>query len=143
MYSKILVGMDGSENAYKALDSAIGLAEKMSSELVVLYVIHVPTSVSEYDTFEASDVYSSLERDGDKVLEDCESRAKQHNVRVKTIVASGDPAQQIIETAKTEGADLIVVGSRGLGTVRSLVLGSVSNKIVHYAKEAVLVIRHE
>ena len=143
MYSNILVGVDGSENAYKALDSAIGLAEKLSSKLTLLYVVHVPTSVSEYDTFEASEVFSNLEEDGGKVLGDCESKAKQHNVPVKTILASGDPAQQIIDTAKAEGVDLIVLGSRGLGTVQSLVLGSVSNKIVHYAKGAILIIKPE
>ena len=143
MYSNILVGVDGSENAYRALDSAIRLAEKLSSKLTLLYVVHAPVSLTIDGSFTASEVFSALGKEGEKVLEDCESKAEQHNIPVKAILASGDPAQQIIDTAKAEGADLIVLGSRGLGKVKSLLLGSVSSKIVHYAKEPVLIIRPE
>jgi nucleotide-binding universal stress UspA family protein len=61
--------------------------------------------------------------------------------KIKTILKQGDAAQRIIETARAEKCDLVVIGSRGLGTFKQLLLGSVSHKVSNYTGCPVLIVR--
>ena len=79
---------------------------------------------------------------GDQLVSFAEDRANELGARhVTTFVRSGDYADEIIEAAKAQGADMIVIGSRGLGTVRGTVLGSVSQKVLHHATQTVVTVR--
>jgi len=72
---------------------------------------------------------------GDQILKEASAAAKAKGVRqVKTRIEDGNPTKCILECAKQEGADLIVVGSRGLGDLASLLMGSVSHKVSHLAE---------
>jgi nucleotide-binding universal stress UspA family protein len=69
-----------------------------------------------------------------KLLSAAEDAAREKKVReVKTVAAEGDPASRILETAEAEDADMIVMGSRGLGNLKGMLVGSVSNKVNHLA----------
>lgn len=77
----------------------------------------------------------------DRILADAEATAEAAGIRdVHTVSASGDPAQQIVAAAKAAGADLVVVGRRGLSGLNELVLGSVSQKVLHHIAADVLVV---
>lgn len=141
MYSKIVVGVDGSENAYRALDSALSLAEKFSSEVYVLFVVHIPASAYSYDAFGSLEVFNRLEQEGRQVLAKCEEVARGRGMTVHTELSSGDPAQRIIEFASACGAELIIVGSRGMGRLERLLMGSVAERVVRFAKSPVLIVK--
>jgi nucleotide-binding universal stress UspA family protein len=91
------------------------------------------------------DVRSSLEalieKDARALLGVYEEIAKARGLTAKTMLVKGRPAEAILDAARTEGADLIVVGSRGLGGVKGLFLGSVSNAVVQNSKVPVMVVK--
>jgi nucleotide-binding universal stress UspA family protein len=82
-----------------------------------------------------------IEKDANALLKTYAEIAKGRGVKAKTMLAKGHPAGLILGVAKTEDADLIVVGSRGLGGVKGLFLGSVSNAVVQNSKVPVMVIK--
>ena len=82
-----------------------------------------------------------LEKAGEQIIEAAKEVAVQHGCKnVKTEIEGGDPAEVIVETAKSEGADMIVIGSRGLSNISGLLMGSVSHKVTSMAKSPVLVV---
>lgn len=92
-----------------------------------------------HDTEEAARVVSAL---GDAIVEQAAGRARELGVPdVTTRVVPGDYAKGILETAEAVGADLIVMGSRGLGGLKGLLLGSVSNKVTQHAACSVMAVR--
>jgi nucleotide-binding universal stress UspA family protein len=140
MYSKILVGVDGSECARKAFNSALALAKELGAKLYVVCVVQTVPVVGLHREKLAS-LESIIERQAKLILAECATRADMKGVRAETVLAKGHPAQIILYTAKAEGADLIVVGSRGLGGMKGMLLGSVSSAVVHNSKVPVMVVK--
>jgi nucleotide-binding universal stress UspA family protein len=133
---KILLGIDGSEDSYKAASFTAELAERLGASVTLIYIASDKSTVG----FIAKPTYTT----GDNVLAgDRFSRPisylKERNVPFDTLVELGDPADVILRIA-TEGYDAIVVGTRGLTGFREMVMGSVSQKIVQNSKIPVLVV---
>lgn len=141
MYLKIVAGVDGSPNSLRALEHALQLARQFSSELIVVYVVHIPITSYSYDVLGSLDVFNKLEDEGKQSLAKCASMASVAGVTARTLLLSGDPAQGILDTAAKEGADLLIVGSRGTGTLERLLMGSVSERVVRFSKCPVLVVK--
>ena len=156
LFKKILVAMDGSEDSQKAAQAALELAEKLKTELVVLHVIIPPTSY--YQTTIASptgmslpapsqheiDAYYSYARKvATSIVGEVESKAKRQGIHIKTEIpeAGSSVVEAILNHAAKDNVDLIVVGTRGLGGFKKLLLGSVSSGIVSHAHCPVLVVR--
>lgn len=79
-------------------------------------------------------MYQAAERIGQRIADDGAKAAREAGApKVKTVVRKGDPAEVILNLARNEKADLVVLGSRGLGTLKGLLLGSVSSKVNHLA----------
>ncbi len=143
---RYLVPVDGSEHAQKALEFACQLAEKFDGDL---HILHVPQGVAEDRVMimgGASVMVHAdralLERAGRAVLEAAQGSAQKSGVeQVSTELRAGDPAQEIIKSAQESQADVIVIGSRGLGGFGSLVLGSVSHKVNHAAHCTCITVR--
>jgi nucleotide-binding universal stress UspA family protein len=118
---RIVVGYDGSDAAGRALDAAAGLAGYGSTLSVV-----------------------AVSRRGDgegRVLDGARERLLNRHVSAGYLAPVGDPAEQLIESARRLEADLLVVGRRDQSAVKRLVLGSVSSKVVTGAPCDVLVVR--
>jgi nucleotide-binding universal stress UspA family protein len=115
MLQKILVAVDGSEYSKKALDFACELAAKFNASL---HIVHVPQGAA-----------------ADRVMVDAASKIAEEKLpgNVTTALRGGDPAAEIVASAKEYEADCIVIGSRGLGDFGGLLLGSVSHKVNHSA----------
>lgn len=149
MFSKILVATDGSSHAQSAIDVATDLAGKYNAELVLLHVLQRNVSDSlrhmaevEYGaTLHAGGsaqseaaLYEAITDIGRRILERGRDLAAEKGVdKVRMLTTEGDPAHQIIDTAKEQGADLIVMGSRGLSDLKGLLMGSVSHKVSQLA----------
>ena len=139
MFAKILVAVDGSETSKKAFDQSVFLAQKCSSKL---YVIHVVLDW-EYggDSAATFELIDEIRANGRELLERCKTLALKSNVQVETLLEQGDYAQEIIEVAKRNDCDLIIMGSRGMSPIKELLLGSVSLKVMHHASCPVMIVR--
>jgi nucleotide-binding universal stress UspA family protein len=135
----IVVAIDGSEGARIALDTAIDLAAGSGATLTAVYVRHAPPSYVGAPYAQRT-VSGELHKARD-ALAAASAIAEQAGATVEIDELEGEPADTILESARARGADLIVVGSRGLGTVAGALLGSVSSKVVHHADRPVLVAR--
>jgi nucleotide-binding universal stress UspA family protein len=128
--SKILVPIDGSERAKRALGYARMIAKNTDAEITLLHV-------QEPSTFGFRP--EEAKKIGSNILSKAANQAKEEKVTQK--LELGDPAEKIIETADKGDYDLVVMGSRGYGDIRGFLLGSVSNHVLHYAKHSVLIVR--
>jgi nucleotide-binding universal stress UspA family protein len=79
--------------------------------------------------------------EGKKILDKCILEAKNNGVTIKTELQEGDPASVILELSKRDRYDTIVIGTRGLGRFKGLILGSVSNKVIHHSACSILLVR--
>ena len=148
--SKILVPIDGSNNAKRALDFAIMLAKTYDAELVILNVIPTPGLLVEAPTglglppTGIGQYYEQQEKNGSDFIEEairiCRTNGLK-NIETEINRASKSIVEEIIELATKRKIDLIVIGTRGLGGFRKLLLGSVSSGVVTHAHCNVLVIR--
>jgi nucleotide-binding universal stress UspA family protein len=141
MFKNILVAVDGSENSDMAFETAVELAKNSSSRL---NVIHVAQSSMGRRTMVSPQMDDTLMDIGRTIISSYKKKleANEKDLRkTKILLKQGDAAQRIINTARAEKCDLVVIGSRGLGTFKQLLLGSVSQKVSNYAGCPVLVIR--
>lgn len=141
--NKILVAIDGSDHAWKALDLAADLAKLHEARLIILHVVPyeaVPDALRAFAKAEHIPLEEERARFhqartlGDELTRSAEARAKETGVKaVEGRTAEGKPADEILEVAREEGVDMIVLGSRGLSEPKALFLGSVSHKVAYHA----------
>jgi nucleotide-binding universal stress UspA family protein len=145
----ILVGVDGSENSDRALDFALDLAEKFNASILILNVSEslamgaVPGESLAYSGGNTAVFGKDLRKIHDEILSRNVARAKavKPNVAVSSMLKEGDPALEIVNAAKEDSFDVIVVGHRGLGKLKELFLGSISEKVAHLAPCPVIIVR--
>lgn len=142
MIKKILVPIDGSDHARKAIEYACDLALKYAATICLLHVVPLPPALFHEAAFAMPDLQKALEEDGKKIIEEGERETKNLGVKdVRPTMLQGNPASGIIEFAKTEGVDMIIMGSRGLTGVKEFVLGSVSHRVSHLADCSVTIVK--
>jgi nucleotide-binding universal stress UspA family protein len=141
MFSKILVPVDGSDNSFRALDHAIFLAKTTGASLTAMHVIENPPTVYVESQKLLNDLLANYRAESAKVLDKCRQMAERSGVKLETVIAEGDAASNITGYAHKEGFDLITIGSRGLGRFKEMVLGSVSNKVLHHTKCSVIIVK--
>ena len=156
MFKRILVALDGSDNSARASQAAIELAEKLKAELIVVHAIIPPalyyhTEISsegpviEPPTHEKEiDLYLEYARTVARgIVDRTVSEAKKRGIPVKTDIpeTTTSVVETVVNQAVKENADLVIVGTRGLGGFKKLLLGSVSSGVVDHAHCPVLVIR--
>lgn len=147
MISAILVATDASPAANNAVELGADLASRYGVDLNILYVARDMQLPAEVKGLEELAKVSSPRREalqlvGQRIVDDAKKRATVRGApRVHTAVAEGDPATQIIHHAEARGADLIIMGTRGLGQVKSMLLGSVSQKVINSCGISCLVVK--
>lgn len=143
MPNTILVPMDGSESAMRALHLAVGRVRVQPQGRVHLVTVHSPLRVyGEIQVYvgdkKAAEMAAQYNRE---ILEPAEHVLRASGVAFASSTAEGDAAEQIVECAKKVGASEIVMGSRGLGRIAGLVMGSVTTKVVHLTKIPVTLVK--
>ena len=146
MIRKILVALDGSDCAERALDFALDIAHQYSAEIQLLSVV-IPCFLPSQSMYllksEAiDDCVKQLETAFRGILSEAEGKVKKEKpyLKVSTKLETGDPSEKIVETAKRGNFDIIVMGSRGLGR-RDYALGSVSSKVADHAPCPLLIVK--
>jgi nucleotide-binding universal stress UspA family protein len=137
----IVVGTDGSQAADRALEEAIDIAQRDGARLHLVTAFPDPAVIRERVTSGATSVQVNLSEIADSVLTRAAERAGEKGVPVETYASESDPAEAILEVAKAQDADLIVVGSRGLSGIQRFLLGSVSSKVSEHAACSVMIVR--
>jgi nucleotide-binding universal stress UspA family protein len=140
---KMLIAVDGSEHARRAIETVGRLAQQMqSAEVVLLNVADAMVFYGELPPFDLEAVERAQRQHQDGLLAEAEAQARACGLqKVLTQSAVGPTAQQILRVADERGVDQIVMGTHGRGAVGSLLLGSVAQRVVHQAKVPVLLVR--
>jgi nucleotide-binding universal stress UspA family protein len=147
---RILVPIDGSENGTRALEAGIELAKVFAAELIVLNVIPAPSVMVEisisagFPPDDLHDYYQRQDRDSNNFIEGAMELVKRKGVfkaRSEIVRAQKSIVEEIIEKAANERTDLIVIGTRGLGGFKKLLLGSVSSGVVTHSHCNTFVVR--
>ena len=141
MFSKILVPVDGSDISYRAFDSALFLSERLGSKITAIHVIEkVPTVYIQSQKI-LDEILETHKNESQKILDECSSIATKKGIAINTTLLEGNPASTILEFSQMEKYEVIIIGSRGMGHFKELILGSVSSKILHHSSCPVLLIR--
>src|SRR5215207_9128262 len=139
--TKILLATDGSREAELAARSAVGLSKHTGSELHVVHVLALPIDTQDPSSFEP-EVRTQLEKRTQERLEELVSGIEAQGGEVAgSHLRVGRPDAEIIDQAELIGAGLIVMGSRGVGPIRRVLTGSVSDSVVRHAHCPVVVVR--
>lgn len=146
MFHRILVAIDGSEHAQRALSEAIDLATLSHAKLTVLSVHQRPSTLlvggPVVPPIDLGELEVALEREHEQLLERALEQVPQE-VSVVKVLAQGPPAPAILAQARKDDSDLIVLGSRGRGEMASMLLGSVSHQVLQRCGVPVLVVHVE
>lgn len=137
MFERILVAIDGSRQGSTTLSVAVDLASRYGAEVTVVHV-------REHARYEGSDVDLGPDDPAESVIDGALAGFREAGIDARGVIARvspGETPEQIVRTAEEVGADLIVMGSRGMTELKSLLLGGVANKVLHHASCPVLLVR--
>lgn len=145
MFTRIVVGTDGSETAAEAVRQASELA-KLSGATLSIVSAYAPISgrrVKGEQLGVPSDVQYEVgpREDVNLILDAAAAKAKKEGIEVQTHPVEGDPADAVLNVAEENKADLIVVGNKGMTGARRYLLGSVPNNVSHHASCSVMIVR--
>jgi nucleotide-binding universal stress UspA family protein len=142
MINTVAVGTDGSGTASKAVEFAIDLAKKYDAKLVAIssYRPVSETRLKQEQKDAPEDIQWSINptEDVDAILSDVEEMAQEAGLSVTTVAGDGDPADVLVNHAEEQGADVLVVGNKGM---QRRILGSVPNSVAHKATCTVVVVK--
>lgn len=143
--AKILVGFDDSTYSIKAVDLAAKFASQSGQSLTIVHVVERPVFVSpigvEGDFRALQKITQEMMRRGSSLLDMKKREVEKKGVKADTKLLEGNPGNELVRESETGEYELLVVGTRGMGSLKSLLVGSVSNKVVHHSKISVLLSR--
>jgi nucleotide-binding universal stress UspA family protein len=140
MFSTVAVGTDGSETASVAVETAVDLARRFDARLVLLSAFQDPRRAVQWgtDAFVVVEWDPGTSEEVREILSRTEADVRSQGIDCTTRVAEGEPADVLVQLATECGADLLVIGNKGM---RRRILGSVPNTVTHKAPCAVLVVK--
>jgi nucleotide-binding universal stress UspA family protein len=133
-FKKILVPVDFSDHSAAALEAALDLAKVFDSKLHLLHCYQIqPGGISPYGIALPSSYFAEIEEAAAKQLAEWQQKHVPADISINAKMMSQMPSQSIVDTAKEIGADLIVMGTRGLSGLKHVVLGSVAERTIRSA----------
>ncbi len=136
-YRKILLAIDGSENAKTAALSGLEIAKSTGAEVYAVYVANIsccsPIMPESYDW--------EIGKEGSEAVAEIEEIGKEVRVPVNPVLLQGYPAQEILNFTEQNDIDMIVMGTQGKAGLDNFLLGGVTEKVIRHAKAEVLVVR--
>ena len=138
MFKNILLAIDGSEYSNNALPYAANMAETYRATLWLVHVFPHTSDLLGYDDYEK--LYAKRKCAGQSILDAATELLGESPFEIRGELREGPEAESILNLAENCQADIIVMGTRGMGTLKGLLLGSVSRKVIHYANCPVMVV---
>ncbi|MCL4868664.1 MAG: universal stress protein [Anaerolineae bacterium] len=146
MFQKLLVPLDGSELAEKAIAAATELAQRFSSQIMLLRVVEAPILRSQRYNISFAEMLNTLRqselKEAERYLQQVQSSLHGQGIKAQMVIAEGEPvAEQILQQVEKLGADTIVMCTRGQSGLRRWVYGSVADRVLRYAEVPVVLVR--
>ncbi|MDR4490216.1 MAG: universal stress protein [Candidatus Nitrosocosmicus sp.] len=141
MFSKILVPIDGSENSKRSFNYALHLSQNLEGEITLLHVADAPPSVYLQSQKVLDELLEKYSKEREKVFDEYQQLAERESIKIKTKLIFGEPGQEIVKFSTKEEFDVIVIGNRGMGHLKEMIIGSVSDTVIHDAKCPVLLVK--
>jgi nucleotide-binding universal stress UspA family protein len=145
VYNKILVAVDGSQQAAKAALHGAELAAKLGAELILFHVVPTLPSYASISPDQLGVIHQDLAKEfhkqGREILSRTRDELASYNIIISTEISVGHPADEICKMVTKCGCDLLIMGSRGLGQIKGYLMGSVSNRVCRHAECPVLIMR--
>ena len=139
MFGIILVALDGSEQSLLALKYAKELAETHDAKMIMIHAYPNTSDLRDVAGYEK--LVSQRKSFGQKILDHARNQLGDVSFEVEEDLLEGPAADAVLSVAEVRNADLIVLGTRGMGSLKGVIFGSVSNKVMHYAPCPVMVVR--
>ena len=136
MFSKLLVPIDGSDNSFRALNHAIFLSKKIVAQTTALHAI-----ILKEKEIALNAIILKYQEESENILNRSRDIGSKNGVKVKTVLKKGDATSIIIDYSKKENYDTIIMGRRGMGKLRQLVLGSTSTKVLSHSDCTVVIVK--
>ena len=137
-FKKILIAVDGSHGAESATRLGGELAVGHDAEVLLVHAVPLPPIVAGIDQAISEESLDYLEKSAEAAIGSAVEILEAMGVKSESIIKPGSPADIVLDVADDRDVDVIVVGHRGYGTMRRLILGSVSSKLAHHARCALL-----
>ena len=137
-YCTILIGVDGSDDARRAAAHGLYLARALSARVLVVSV--VDTHRTQALGVHYQDAVDELQQSAEAAVGEVIDQARELKVNAEPLVAHGSPGPQLCQVAEERKADLIVMAAKGRSRFEEMLLGSVSNYVLHHAHRPVLVV---
>lgn len=136
LFERIIVPIDGSEKSREAAKKAFSLAQCTNLEVILIHVVVVVhISLRVY----IPEISKMLRKKGEEIINEFEEMGSEMNIHIKTKLLEGIPEDEIIKEANEN--DLIVMGSKGHSTLDRILIGSVSEKVLHHSDATVMIVR--
>lgn len=141
-FDQIIVPVDGSEGSLRAVRFAARLSAALGSPIKLTYVVALsPEAVMGLSNLDKSEVERIQQQRAQSVLQDARKALGDAAEQTEDVVLSGDPAEEILYYVSKNPNSLIVMGRRGLSPVKSLLLGSVSERVMRHAEGSVTLVK--
>ncbi len=144
MFKKIMVATDGSQTSIRTAELAVDLARLSGGSIIAIYVVdvHRLAHLPGYAAFPSlgSRLMELMLREGELAISEVENMACDAGVPFSSIIAEGDPSQEIVKRSHKSGADLLVLGRIGRSDLEKILLGCVAEKVVRHSKIPVLIV---
>ena len=138
MFNNIFLAVDGSEYSQRAIEYAKSLTESYEANLWLVHVFSHTSDLLGYQDFEK--LYAKRKSAGQAVLDSAKKILGSTTFKVHEELLEGSEAEAILTVAENHRADLIVMGTRGFGAVKGMLVGSVSRKVIHLSTCPVMVV---
>ncbi|MHC1680762.1 MAG: universal stress protein [Methanomassiliicoccales archaeon] len=139
LFKKILIPTDGSEYTKAAVSKGLEMAKATGAEVTALYVVDQTSFINFPMDSTIISVYTLLEREGEEAMEYVKKEAEKLGVKLTTRIEEGTPSRKIVDLSAEH--DLVVMGTLGRTGFSKLLLGSVAERVVRFAKCPVMVVR--
>lgn len=141
---KFLLATDGSENSLRAAKHLVDISKvhaEAEINIIAVYEAMFIGGEAALAMIDRKEILAYARKSAQEVMDKTTAVFKEAGIEVKEIIVEGDPGPTIVETAKSLGVNQIVIGTRGMGKVKELFMGSVSRKVVHLSPYPVMLIK--
>ena len=136
-FKNVLLPLDGSKEAEQRLEETISLVKSTKGELILLHVIELFALWGQDRGIE----FNNLEHQRNEYLNKIKARVEAEGVKVKAVIISGKPAEEICKYAARDEVDIVLVSPHGAGGILGWAIGSVADKVARHSPKPVLVMR--
>lgn len=143
--NKILFPTDGSETSKKALTYVKNMALRFNAEVTLLNIYEFKLLIGGYEINPTIvvELEQNLQKRGEEILDEAKKELDDMGVNSNTVMIQGEPGVSIVEYLNNDKFDLLIIGSHGTGTMKSLLIGSTSNYVIHHTKCPTLIIQKD